>query len=55
MYQLVQLHSGVPLTLGYMQSMSTVLCGGTAITPEGSKEWEPLKTLMRIEGALSSE
>uniref|UniRef100_A0A1A9VAB6 Uncharacterized protein n=1 Tax=Glossina austeni TaxID=7395 RepID=A0A1A9VAB6_GLOAU len=32
-----------------------VLCGKTAITPDGSNEPEPFKILKRIDGALSSE
>lgn len=55
LYQLVHVQSGMPRTRGYMQSSKIELCGSTANTPDGSNAPEPLKTLMRIEGALSSE
>lgn len=54
--QPVQVHSGAPLLLGYMQSRNIVLPGKTAKTPDGSNVPvpDPIPILIRIDGGLSS-
>lgn len=53
--QPVQVHSGLPLRRGYMQSRCKVEAGKTASTPDGSYAADPTPTLILIDGGLSSE